>query len=352
MAGTVDRRLDYAMSPGPRYAVLRCRGAGDDTTAQIWPRYRTEAGFDVDSDVTSLVNGQYAHVFLPFRRQWPLPPLGYAAAIECFEALRGGQSVALWGPGDSGIEETVRVVVAHLEHAGHSPIPIESEEELATARAANVPHPVFCMSSAQSSERSLGRLGPEVYFSQLAPSQLPITIRGFSYTVNLLENKDLTLEEALAQYPRINPDLVRPFHEQAAGAIGVLERLISGVSESDLATWLAQALATADLDILAAYRSVLDEHSPDLSGIEERRLVTSGVFRRDGTERNPLWLHPCGDRYEVTDTRPLEPPFATECEARLARTWFIETMPDVPTLCEPVYTQAPMAVWAARSATP
>ena len=59
-----------------------------------------------------------------------------------------------------------------------------------------------------------------------------------------------------------------------------------------------------------------------------------------GSERNPFWLCRSGDHYEVTDTRPGEPPFVTECEARLARTWFIQAVPDVATLCEPVYSNS------------
>ena len=88
--------------------------------------------------------------------------------------------------------------------------------------------------------------------------------------------------------------------------------------------------------------SSLTEILAELDERPDPGRAVCGYQIKVGTERNPLWLHPCGDRYEVTDTRPLEPPFATECEARLARTWFIETVPDVPTLCEPVYTQAPL----------
>jgi len=70
---------------------------------------------------------------------------------------------------------------------------------------------------------------------------------------------------------------------------------------------------------------------------EPGRLVC-GYQVKVGTERNAYWLCRSGDHYEITDTRPCEPPFVTEGEALLARTWFIETTPDVATLCEPVYT--------------
>lgn len=69
-----------------------------------------------------------------------------------------------------------------------------------------------------------------------------------------------------------------------------------------------------------------------------------GYHVKVGTERNPFWLHRSGDHYDVTDVRPFQPPFRTECEATLARTWFIEAMPDVATLCEPVYSPALIAV--------
>ena len=97
--------------------------------------------------------------------------------------------------------------------------------------------------------------------------------------------------------------------------------------------------------------SSLTEILAELDERPDPGRAVCGYQIKVGTERNPFWLHRSGDQYEVTDTRPFEPPFATECEARLARTWFIETMPDVPTLCEPVYTQAPLAVWAATSHT-
>lgn len=66
--------------------------------------------------------------------------------------------------------------------------------------------------------------------------------------------------------------------------------------------------------------------------------LVCGYQVKVGTERHSYWLHRSGDHYEVTDTRPCEPPFVTEPEARLARTWFIQAMPDVATLCEPVYS--------------
>jgi hypothetical protein len=81
-----------------------------------------------------------------------------------------------------------------------------------------------------------------------------------------------------------------------------------------------------------------------LSELDERpdpARPVDGFHVQVGTERNPFWLHRSGDHYAVTDTRPLEPPFVTESEARLAQTWFIQVMPDVATLCEPVYTRAP-----------
>ena len=73
------------------------------------------------------------------------------------------------------------------------------------------------------------------------------------------------------------------------------------------------------------------------ASLEPGRSVC-GYQVKVGSERNPSWLCRSGDHYEVTDTRPGEPPFVTECEALLARTWFIETVPDVATLCEPVYS--------------
>jgi hypothetical protein len=95
---------------------------------------------------------------------------------------------------------------------------------------------------------------------------------------------------------------------------------------------------------LDAILSVLDER-PD----PDRPVC--GYQIKVGTERNPFWLHRSGDLYELTDTRPCEPPFATEREANLARTWFIANMPDVPTLCEPEYVNTPLAVRAATSPT-
>ena len=85
-------------------------------------------------------------------------------------------------------------------------------------------------------------------------------------------------------------------------------------------------------------RLSLNEILADLGEHDERGRPVRGYHVKVGSERDPFWLHRSGGHYEVINTRPYEPPFATECDAFLARTWFIEAMPDVPTLCEPVYT--------------
>ena len=87
-------------------------------------------------------------------------------------------------------------------------------------------------------------------------------------------------------------------------------------------------------------RLSLNEILADLEEHHEPWRPVRGYHVKVGSERDPFWLHRCGDYYEVINTRPAEPPFASECAAALARTWFIEAMPDVPTRCEPVYTAA------------
>jgi len=85
-------------------------------------------------------------------------------------------------------------------------------------------------------------------------------------------------------------------------------------------------------------RLSLTEILAEIDASTEGGRPVCGYQVKVGSERNPFWLCRSGDHYEVTDTRPCEPPFVTECEARLARTWFIQTVPDVATLCEPVYS--------------
>ena len=92
-------------------------------------------------------------------------------------------------------------------------------------------------------------------------------------------------------------------------------------------------------------RLSLNEILADLDEHDEPGRPVRGYHVKVGSERDPFWLHRSGGHYEVINTRPYEPPFATECDAVLARTWFIEAMPDVPTRCEPVYTVTiPVAV--------
>src|SRR6478672_9312630 len=91
-------------------------------------------------------------------------------------------------------------------------------------------------------------------------------------------------------------------------------------------------------------RLSLTEILADLDEDVPRRLVR-GYHVKVGSERDPFWVHRSGDHYKVINTRPYEPPFATERDAVLAQTWFIEAMPNVPTRCEPVYTATvPVAV--------
>ena len=85
-------------------------------------------------------------------------------------------------------------------------------------------------------------------------------------------------------------------------------------------------------------RLSLTEILAEIDASPEPGRPVCGYQVKVGSERNPYWLCRSGDHYEVTDIRPCEPPFVTEYEARLARTWFIQTVPDVATLCEPVYS--------------
>jgi hypothetical protein len=150
----------------------------------------------------------------------------------------------------------------------------------------------------------------EVFFYQLAGSQDP---RRFEGVASLVENTDLTLEEALARFSRANPENVRAIHQRAAGVIGVMDRFFQGLTEAELLSWLWQALATDDIGVLTAYRTVLDghpSHVTEIAAIEEWRLVVSGLFRRDGTERNPWYRELLGHRWldEQLERRGRLPP--------------------------------------------
>jgi hypothetical protein len=256
-------------------------------------------------------------------RKQPPAPLSHAAARTCFELLQDGRSTVLWGPGDSNVEETARRVMAHLERAGRSPLEIHSEEDLAAARAARVPQPVYCTRAAALRPRGgrsafgegfsdgFQKADEETFFYWLAASEDP---RPLEPVARLVENADLTLDEDLARFSLASPEYVREVHQRAAGVIGVMDRFFDGLTEAELSKWLWQALATDDLGILAVYRSVLDGHPSlvtEIAAIEEWRLVASGLFRRDGTERNPWYRELLGHRWidaQLERCEPLPPP--------------------------------------------
>ncbi len=254
----------------------------------------------------------------------PLPPLAHTAARTCLDLLRDGRSVALWGPGDSEVEGTAEFVIAHLKHAGLRPRVVGSEEELAAARADRVPRPVYCTRDPHLRPRRVPRAfqrgafqegafqvsRDETFFYWLAPREHPDQLDGVA---RLVENEDLTLDEAFARYAIANPENVRAIHERAAGAIGLMDRFFEGLTDAELARWLWEALATDDVDVLAVYRVVLDgqpTHVFEISAVEEWRLVASGLFRRDGSERNPWYREILGHRWidEQLERRGRLPP--------------------------------------------
>jgi len=87
-------------------------------------------------------------------------------------------------------------------------------------------------------------------------------------------------------------------------------------------------------------RLPLNEILAELNQRPDLGRAVHGYQVKVGSERRPFWMYLLGDQYAVTDSRPVEPPFGTEREAGLAKSWFERTMPGVASLRETVYTRA------------
>ncbi|HSK03492.1 MAG TPA: hypothetical protein VK932_19705 [Kofleriaceae bacterium] len=313
-AAVPPRRRIRLPATTPRYVEVST-GSGDATLVALPPggteRVRVDGAPELrlrtlDGKEWKVARARTASPDAP-----SLPPLAHASARTCFELLQDGRSVALWGPGDSDVEGTAKLVMAHLARAGFSPHVVGSEAELALARAARRPRAVY----GTRDPRLLPRLvredldarsfasqgaqlsGEETFFYWLAPHEDPTQLDDVA---RLVQNEDLTLEEALARYATANPENVRTIHDRTAGVIGIMDRFFEGLTDAELARWLWDALATDDVGVLALYRELLDGHPSrvhNINTIEDWRLVASGLFRSGRFERNRWYRELLGHRW-------------------------------------------------------
>ncbi len=90
-------------------------------------------------------------------------------------------------------------------------------------------------------------------------------------------------------------------------------------------------------------RLPLNEILAEQNDFPDRGRAVHGYQVKVGSERRPFWMYRSGDQYAVMDTRPFEPPFGTERDAYLAKSWFEQTVPGVASLRETVYAPALVA---------